>query len=86
MADFSTDIDIDPSEYVSECSHSEIIELIEILLEDGHLDSFNGKVILSNKNEIDDEWKEGLSKLFYSKHLLSSEDEIVITNIIKKLV
>jgi len=86
MADFSTDIDIDPSEYVSECSRSEIIELIEILLEDGHLDSFNGKVRLSNRNEIDDEWKEGLSKLFYSKHLLSSEDEIVITNIIKKLV
>ena len=74
MADFSTDIDIDPSEYVSECSHSEIIELIEILVEDGHLDRFNGKIRPSNNHNgvIDDEWKEGLSKLFYSKHLLSS--------------
>jgi hypothetical protein len=88
MPDFSTDIDIDPSEYVSECSHSEIIELIEILVEDGHLDRFNGKVRPSNNHNgvIDDEWKEGLSKLLFSKHLLSSEDEIVITNIIKKLV
>lgn len=88
MADFSTYIDVDPSEYVSECSRSEIIELIEILIEEGHLNSFNGKVRPSNNHNgvIDDEWKEGLSKLFYSKHLLSSEDEIVITNIIKKLV
>jgi hypothetical protein len=85
MADFSTDIDIDPSEYVSECSHSEIIELIEILVEDGHLDSFNGKVRLSSKDGIDDEWYEALNKLHRSKIVLTKEDEDIIFTISKKL-
>jgi hypothetical protein len=88
MPDFSTEIDIEPYEYISACSRRDIEHLIESLVEDGHLDKFNGKVRQSNNHNstIDDEWKEGLSKLLYSKHLLSSEDEIVITNIIKKLV
>ena len=44
MPDFSTSIDIEPWEFVSECSKTEIQELIETLIEDGHLDMFNGKV------------------------------------------
>jgi hypothetical protein len=88
MADFSTEIDIEPSDYVSECSHSEIIELIEILIEDGHLEKFNGRVISKkeNTNATDVEWREGLSKLLYSKHLLSNEDESRIIEIVKRLI
>ena len=85
MADFNTYIDVDPSEYVSECSRSEIIELIEILLEEGHLDSFNGKVKLSSKDGIDDEWYEVLNKLHRSKMVLTKEDEDIIFTISKKL-
>ena len=85
MADFNTYIDVDPSEYVSECSRSEIIELIEILIEEGHLDSFNGKVKLSSKDGIDDEWYEVLNKLHRSKMVLTKEDEDIIFTISKKL-
>ena len=85
MADFSTYIDVEPSEYVSECSRSEIIELIEILIEEGHLDSFNGKVKLSSKDGIDDEWYEALNKLHRSKMVLTKEDEDTIFTISKKL-
>jgi hypothetical protein len=85
MADFSTYIDVDPSEYVSECSRSEIIELIEILIEEGHLNSFNGKVKLSSKDGIDDEWYEALNKLYHSKMVLTKEDEDIIFTISKKL-
>jgi hypothetical protein len=44
MPDFSTEIDIEPYEYISACSKRDIDDLIEGLIEDGHLDSFNGGV------------------------------------------
>jgi hypothetical protein len=88
MPDFSTYIDIDPSEYVSECSHSEINDLIDILIEDGHLSRFNGKVVPNKESGsiLDLEWDELLSKIRNSKHLLSNEDESIIINIANKLI
>jgi hypothetical protein len=88
MPDFSTYIDIDPSEYVSECSRREIDELIETLIEDGHLDMFNGKVkpVNTHNTLMDDEWWTALVKLRDSRHLLSHEDENKIIDIAKKLV
>jgi oligoribonuclease (3'-5' exoribonuclease) len=34
MPDFSTDVDIDPSDFVSECSKREKIELIDLVVEE----------------------------------------------------
>ena len=34
MPDFSTDVDIDPSDFVSECSTREKIELIDLVVEE----------------------------------------------------
>lgn len=88
MPDFSTYIDIDPSEYVSECSRREIDDLIEILIEDGHLSRFNGKVVPNKESGsiLDLEWEELVNKIKNSKHLLSNEDESKIIEIANKLV
>lgn len=88
MPDFSTEIDIDAWDYISACSNREVKELIEALVEDGHLDSFNGQVKPVNKHNtlLDDEWWTALVKLRDSRHLLSPEDENRITDIANKLV
>jgi hypothetical protein len=88
MPDFSTEIDIDAWDYISACSNREVKELNEALVEDGHLDSFNGQVKPVNKHNtlLDDEWWTALVKLRDSRHLLSSEDEQRITDISKRLV
>ena len=88
MPDFSTEIDIDAWDYISACSNREVKELIEALIEDGHLDSFNGQVKPVNKHNtlLDDEWWSALVKLRDSRHLLSPEDENRITDIAKRLV
>lgn len=87
MPDFSAQIDIEPWEYVSECSKRDIEELIDVLINDGHLDTFNGKVKPSNSNTLmDDEWNEALEKLRNSRHLLSIEEENRITDIAKKFI
>jgi hypothetical protein len=88
MPDFNTEIDIEPWEYVSECNGREIDELIETLIEDGHLSRFNGKVDSkkSGGSVMDIEWDELLTKIRNSKHLLSNEDEQIIVSIANKLV
>lgn len=88
MPDFSTEIDIEPWEYISECSNREIDELIETLIEDGHLARFNTKVTpkKGNTSVMDSEWDELLTKIRFSKHLLSNEDESRIVEIANKLV
>ena len=88
MPDFSTEIDIDAWDYISACSNREVKELIEALVENGHLDSFNGQVkpVNTHNTLMDDEWWTALVKLRDSRHLLSPEDENRITDIANKLV
>jgi hypothetical protein len=88
MPDFSTSVDIEPWEYVSECSGRDIEDLIESLVEEGHLDRFNGKVVpkKGNVSVMDLEWDEILIKIRNSKHLLSNDDESRIIEIANKLV
>lgn len=88
MPDFSTSVDIEPWEYISECSSRDIEDLIETLIEDGHLARFNGKVVPTKEGSsaMELEWDESLTKLRFSKHLLSNEDESRIIEIANKLV
>ena len=88
MPDFSTEIDIEPWEYIDECSNREIDELIETLIENGHLVRFNGKVLPKKEGGtvMDLEWGDLLTKIRNSKHLLSNEDENTIINIGNKLI
>ena len=85
MPNFSTYVDIDPSEYVDNCSSKEITELVNILVEEGYLE---GQPITSpnHHNLLDEEWVMIISKLMKSRLLLSSEDESIIINIANKLV
>jgi hypothetical protein len=88
MPDFSTEIDIEPWEYIDECSNREIDELIETLIENGHLVRFNGKVLpkKANVSVMDMEWDDLITKIRNSKHLISNEDENTIIEISKKIV
>jgi hypothetical protein len=83
MADFRTYVDIEPKEFVDNCSDGEIEELVDILIEEGYLD---GEPITSNKhhNDLDVEWNGYISKLKNSRLLLSNEDEETIKRIASK--
>lgn len=83
MADFRTYVDIEPKEFVDNCSDGEIEELVDILIEEGYLD---GIPVTSDKhhNNLDVEWNGYISKLKNSRLLLSNEDEETIKRIASK--
>lgn len=80
MANFNTYVDIEPQEFVDNCSSTDIKELINILIEEGHLD---GQPITSptHHNILDEEWVSLMSRLMKSRLLLSNEEETFIKNI-----
>ena len=80
MANFETYVDIEPSEYIENCSSREIEELVDILIEEGHLD---GVPVTSDRhhNLLDEEWAKTIGKLNRSRLLLSNEEENLIKNI-----
>jgi oligoribonuclease (3'-5' exoribonuclease) len=51
MPDFSTDVDIDPSDFVSECSTREKIELIDLVVEECADDSELEKELIKSIKE-----------------------------------
>ena len=81
MPEFSTYIDIDASEYVSECSRSEIKELIEELVFQGYIDKNNSLVDMETLSIMEQEFREKLEKLKSSYYNIQLEDE----EILKKL-
>ena len=80
MADFRTYVDIEPKEFVDNCSDGEIEELVDILIEEGHLD---GIPVTSDRhhNLLDEEWVKIVGKLMRSRLFLSNEEEMIIKNI-----
>lgn len=80
MADFRTYVDIEPKEFVDNCSDGEIKELVDILIEEGHLD---GEPVTSDRhhNILDEEWVKIVGKLMRSRLLLSNDEEMTIKNI-----
>ena len=87
MPDFSTSVEIEPWEFVEQCSSSDIEDLIDSLVDGGHLDKFNGAVksVDSHNTILNDEWFELITKIYNNRLLLSNEDEVIIKNISKKL-
>jgi hypothetical protein len=81
MPDFSTYIDIDPYEYVEECSRRELEELIGILKQGDLWEETK----TDNMNILDMEWNEVIKKLSNSRLKLSNEDEEIIKTIANKL-
>ena len=84
MATFTPeDIDIEPSDFVGACDSGEIKELIEILIEDGHIEPKQSK--FNSKSNVNDEtfW-ESLDHLKKCRDLLSLTEEEFINNLAKR--
>ena len=77
------DIDIDPSDFVDACDKGEIKELIEALIDDGHIDE---PIVTEpdRDNLMDISFKEALSKLQYKRIYLTLEEEQFIINLANK--
>ena len=87
MPEFTTEIDIDPGEYIDSCTPRERQKLIEYLIEDGHIQpdqsTLNGgKVRKPNIN--DERFFESLEKVSKCTDLLSLEEETFINNLAEK--
>jgi hypothetical protein len=88
MPEFSTEVDIDPSEFVDACSKRERDRLIEILEEDGYIQSSTETLAQNNgvrRPNINDEifW-DALKVLMKSRHLLTLDEEQLIIKISDK--
>ena len=86
MPEFSTYIDIDASEYVSECSKSEINELIEELVFQGYIDKSNSVVGMETLSVMEQEFHEKLEKLKSSYLNIQLEDEEILKKIFIKYI
>jgi hypothetical protein len=87
MPEFTTEIDIDPSEFIDSCSKRERERLIEILVEDGFIQpdqaTLNGEKV--RKPNINDErFFNSLDKLSNCRDLLTLEEENYINNLAEK--
>ncbi len=82
------DFDIDPSEYVDSCNSREIKELIEVLIEDGHIEPSQTQKNLSNgirrPNVNDDIFSESIDVLGKCRDLLSLDEENYINKLAEK--
>ena len=87
MPEFAAEIDIDPDEYVSECSSSEIKQLIKALIEDGHIMPHMIKTDEDVKlpNILDQEWDVICEKIRQSRLVMNQSDEDTIRQIYKGL-
>ena len=83
MPEFETYIDIDPDEFIDNCSEREIGELIESLVESGYLTK-TATTKPSEKNVLDLEWDEIMDKLIQNRVMLSNEEEEMIRTIAKR--
>jgi hypothetical protein len=83
MPEFETYIDIDPDEFIDNCSEREIGELIESLVESGYLTK-TATTKPSEKNVLDLEWDEIMDKLIQNRIMLSNEEEEMIRTIAKR--
>jgi hypothetical protein len=96
MPDFTAEIEIEPWEYVNDCSSGEIEELIECLHNDGSLKDYFAKhgvidpdsvIEIGEKgNILDIEWTETIVKLSKNRLMLTPEEEETIKKIAERLV
>lgn len=88
MPEFTTEIDIDPSEFVDSCNQRELKRLVEILEEDGHIEpsqtnKSNGTGV-RRPNINDQRFWESLHKLAKCRDLMTVEQEEYINSLAEK--
>ena len=86
MPEFSTYIDIEPSEYVDECSQSDIKELIEELVFHGYINKSDSLIDKEKISLMEQEFHEKLDKLKSIYYNLSPDDEETLKNLFLKYV
>lgn len=83
MPDFTTEIDIDPYEYVDECSRHELQELIDELVDRGFVLQISSPSE-TQPNLLEIEWFNTISKLSKLRQRLSIEEEDTIKALVEK--
>jgi hypothetical protein len=86
MPEYTAEIEINPDEFLSDCSSSEIKEIIEALIEDGHIQPH--QVIVDGqdtRNYLDEEWDNICEKIRKSRLVMTQSDEDTIRQIYKGL-
>jgi len=86
MPEYTAEIEINPDEFLSDCSSSEIKEIIEALIEDGHIQPH--QVIVDGqdtRNYLDEEWDNICEKIRKSRLVMCQSDEDTIRQIYKGL-
>ena len=87
MPDFSTEIDIYVDEFWNECSRSEKNELIDLLVEEGHVIRVPNSSIDDEKQKpslMEIEWNDMIDKLSLLRQRLSIEEEETIKALVEK--
>ena len=88
MPEFTTEIDIDPSEYLDYCSKSERKRLIELLVEDGDIEpdqsEKNASAGVRKPNFNDLTFWDSLEHLSKCRDLLTIEEEDYINKLADK--
>lgn len=87
MPDFSTEIDIYVDEFWNECSRSEKNELIDLLVEEGHVIRVPNSSLDDEKQKpslIEIEWNDMIDKLSDLRQRISIEEEQTIKALVEK--
>ena len=87
MPDFSTEIDIYVDEFWNECSRSEKNELIDLLVEEGHVIRVHNSSLDDEKQKpslMEIEWDETMDKLSQLRLRITRDEEEIIKALVKK--
>ena len=80
---YTDDLDIEPSDYIDNCSRRDITELIQELKDRGYL---NGNTQpAAETHPVDEIWMEAVDKISYSRAQLTNEEESLIYKIASRL-
>ena len=84
MPEFDTYVDVDVDEFISACSKREIKEIINSLIEDGHISPTAAKQPNDNLGFLESLFFEKMEKLKEKYYRLSKEDESILEDLFKK--
>ena len=87
MPDFSAEIDIYVDEFWNECSRSEKNELIDLLVEEGHVIRVPNSNLDDEKQKpslMEIEWNDMIDKLSNLRQRISVEEEQTIKALVEK--
>lgn len=79
--DVETEVDLSVDEFLSECSSREIKEIIDALIEDGHLPKLPDKEELTFNHKL---FKESMESLISKYLAIENEDLEILEKIFKK--